>query len=213
MASSPSSLSSLRQLLADRFPEAVRSEARVLATGVPAIDERVGGLPCGAPTEVVCGAASCGSQLLLGELLRAVRQASGRVALVDGHDAFDPASCEAECLQHLVWVRCRDTATALQAADILARDANLQLVVLDLRRAAALELRRTPASFWYRLQRALEPADLALVVLTPLATVASARLRLRLEQAHEFAVLEQARPDVARRLAPSVQRQRVAASA
>ncbi len=206
-------LSSLRQLLAKRFPQAARGDARGLATGVPAIDDGVGGLPCGVPTEVVCARASCGGQLLLGELLQAVRRAGGRVALVDGKDGFDPQSWPEETLQHLVWARCRDTATALKAADLFARDANFQLVVLDLRRAPTVELRKTPASFWYRLQRAIEPADLALVVFTPVATVASAGLRLRLERGHDFETLEAARPELARVLAPVVQRQRVAASA
>ena len=212
MSAPPVTLSSLRQLLATRYPSAARTDARVLVTGVPAIDDRVGGLPCGAPTEVVCAAPSCGSQLLLGELLRAVRVAGGRVALVDGDDSFDPSSWPEEWLQHLVWARCRDTAMALQAADLLARDANFQLVVLDLRHATLAELRRTPASYWYRLQRAIEPADLALVVLTPRATVPSARLRLQLDRAHAFAALEAARPVLARALAPAVQRQRLTAA-
>ena len=114
---------------------------------------------------------------------------------------------------HLVWVRCNDTALALQAADILARDANFQLLVIDVRLAAMAELRRTPASFWYRLQRAVEPADLALVVLTPRATVPSAQLRLQLDGAHALSALEDARPSLAVVLSPVVQRQRLTASA
>lgn len=206
-------MSSLRQLLAERFPQTARGAGRGLATGVPAIDDVTGGVPCGVPTEIVCGAASCGGQLLLGELLRAVRREPGRAALVDGQDGFDPASWEPEWLEHLVWVRCRDTAAALKAADIVARDANFRLVAVDLRRATAAELRRTPATYWYRLQRAVEPTELALVVFTPVATVASAGLRLRLERGHGFETIEAARPELARALAPTVQRQRVAASA
>ena len=59
------------------------------------------------------------------------------------------------------------TTTALQAADLVARDANLGLVMLDLRRAPDADLRRIPGPQWYRLQRAVEPTDLALVVETP----------------------------------------------
>lgn len=213
MSASVAKLSALRQLLADRFPQAARSEARVLATGVPAIDEAVGGLPCGALTEIVCSAPSCGSQLLLGELLRATRQERGRMALIDGHDSFDPSSWPEDWLRHLVWVRCRDPAMALHAADIVARDANFQLVAIDLRLALPTELRRTPAPFWYRLQRSAEPADLALVVLTPRATVPSAQLRLQLEHSHRFAALNETRPTLALELAPAVQRQRLSASA
>ena len=213
MSAPTATLSSLRQLLAERYPQAARTESRVLATGVPAIDEAVGGLPCGALTEIVCAAPSCGSQLLLGELLRATRRAGGRIALIDGHDSFDPQSWDDDWLRHLVWVRARDTAMALQAADIVARDANFKTVALDLRRAPLAELRRTPAPFWYRLQRAVEPADVVFVVLTPRATVPSARLRLQLERSLEFAAMDAARPSLALSLTPVVQRQRLVASA
>lgn len=211
--SSSAALSSLRQLLAERYPQAVRGGGGVLATGVRAIDEAVGGIPGGAVTEVVAAAASCGSQRLLGALLGASRQACGRVALIDGHDSFDPASWPEDWLQHVVWVRGRDTAASLQAADVMTRDANFALVVLDLRRAPAAELRRTPAPFWYRLQRAVEPADLALVVFTPHTTVPSARLRLQLGRPAGLAALEEERMELTASLAPVVQRQRLMASA
>lgn len=211
--SSPAALSSLRQLLAERYPQAVRGGGGVMATGVRAIDEATGGIPGGAVTEVVAAAASCGSQRLLGALLQAAREARGRVALIDAHNSFDPASWPADGLRHIVWVRGRDTAGSLQAADVMTRDANFALVVLDLRRAPAAELRRTPAPFWYRLQRAVEPSDLALVVFTPHATVPSARLRLRLEQAPGLAALEEERAELLAALAPAVQRQRLVASA
>jgi len=213
MPDSVAKLSALRQLLADRFPQAARSDARVLATGVPAIDNALGGLPCGALTEIVCAAPSCGSQLMLGELLRATRQERGRMALIDGHDSFDPQSWPEDWLRHLVWARCRDTAMALHVADIMARDANFRLVAIDLRRASAAELRRTPAPFWYRLQRSAEPTDLALVVLTPRATVPSAQLRLQLDRSPPAAVFGEARPMLALALTPVVQRQRLVASA
>lgn len=206
-------LSSLRQLLAQRFPQAAPTERRVLVTGLPAIDDVVGGLPRGALTEVVCAAASCGSHLLVGELLRATRAERGRVALVDAHDSFDPQSCREDELKHLLWVRCAEPTMALQAGDLLSRDANFQLVVLDLRCATVAELKRAPASFWYRLQRAVEPADLILVVLTPRAAVPSAQLRLQLERSHRFGVLGEERPAVAASLSLVVQRQRLTASA
>jgi hypothetical protein len=213
MSSPVSTLSSLRQLLAERYPQAARAESRVRATGVPGIDEAVGGLPCGAVTEIVCAAPSCGGHLLLGELLRVTCEYRGRSAVIDAHDGFDPQSWPEGLLRSLVWARCRDTAMALQVADIAVRDANFQLVALDLRRAPARELRRTPAPFWYRLQRAVEPADLSLVVLTPRATVPSAKLRLQLERSHTLATMDEVRLELALRLAPVVQRQRLAASA
>jgi hypothetical protein len=213
LSSPPTKLSSLRQLLAERYPQAARTEARRFATAVPAIDESVGGLPCGAITEIVCATPGCGSELLIGELLHVTRRARGRVALIDGHDSFDPQSCPEEWLEHLVWARCENAEMALHAADIVSRDANFSLVMLDLRRARAGELRKTPSTFWYRLQRSVEPADLVLVVLTAQATVPSAQLRLQLERTHGFAALNEKRPTLVSALTPLVQRQRLSASA
>lgn len=210
MSDSVTTLSTLRQLLAARFPQAERQQARVLRTGWPEIDEAGGGLPCGALTEIVCSAPSCGSQLLLGRILEAARHARGRVALIDAHDAFDPQSWPEDELRHLVWVRCRDVAMALRAADIVTRDANFAAVVVDLRGGSLAELRKTPASFWYRLQRSAEPSDLAVMIFTPQTTVASARLRLQLERSHALRTLEIARPGLA--VSPAVQRQRLVAA-
>ena len=210
----PEKLAALRHLLAERFPtvshggEPLRA-SRVLTTGIPAIDEAAGGLPLSAVTEFVCAAPSCGSHLLLGELLAATRANRTRVALVDGNDTFDAGSYPEDLLAHLVWVRCHSTAEALQAVDLLARDANFGLVVLDLRRAADAELRRTPATQWYRLQRIVEPTDLALVVETPRPLVASAQLRLLLPTSHGMADLESPRHHLAQQLSPSKQRQRL----
>jgi hypothetical protein len=206
-------LASLRHLLAERFPSPPRAASRVLGTGVPALDAATGGLPLGAITEIVCAAPSCGSHLLLGQLLAATRTSRTRVALIDGADSFDPASFTTDLLVHLVWVRCAGTAAALHAADLLARDANLGLAILDLRRAAAADLHRTPATLWYRLQRAVEPTDLALVVETPRACVPSAHVRFALDALHDVHALELDRPILTAGLAPLLQRQRLSAAA
>ncbi|MEY2878881.1 MAG: hypothetical protein RLZZ15_1261 [Verrucomicrobiota bacterium] len=221
MHAPPEKLAALRHLLAARFPTAPRAAARALRTGLPAIDDAAGGLPLGALTEFACTAPSCGSHLLLAQLLAATRAARTRAALVDTADAFDPASFPADLLAHLVWVRCPPRtaspphsalADALAATDLLARDANLTLVILDLRHAPDRELRRTPATLWYRLQRAVAPADLALVVLTPRATVPSAQLRFTLATSHPAAALAAARPVLATALAPALERQRLPAA-
>lgn len=212
MSAAPAKLAALRHLLAERFPATSRARGRGLATGVPAIDDVAGGLPLGAITEIVCASPSCGGHLLLGQLLAATRRTRTRLALVDSTDDFDPDSFPADHLAHLVWVRCAGTATALQAVDLLARDANLGLVVLDLRRAPAADLRRIPGPQWYRLQRAVEPADLALVVQTPRASIPSAQLRFQLAVSHPVAALDLARPTLALQLQPALQRQRLQAA-
>lgn len=205
----PEKLAALRHLLAERFPTVPRTASRVLRTGIAAIDEAAGGLPLSAVTELVCAAPSCGSHLLLGELLNATRATRTRVALIDSTDSFDPGSFSVDALAHLLWVRCRKTAEALQAVDLVARDANLGLVILDLRWAPESELRRTPATQWYRLQRAVEATDLALVVETPRATVASAQLRLVLNTSHTPSALDLDRHRLGTHLSPTLQRQRL----
>lgn len=207
------SIADLRQDLAERFPTVARVTGRTLLTGIPAIDDTTGGLPLSALTEIVCAAPSCGGHLLLQQLLTVTRQDRRRVALIDSTDSFDPGSCPVDLLAHLLWVRCAGTTAALQAADLLARDANLGLVVLDLRRAPAADLRRIPGPQWYRLQRAVEPTDLALVVETPRASVPSAQVRFALTASHDFPLLEHERPALTAQLAPSLQRQRLQAAA
>ena len=208
MSAAPAKLAALRHLLAERFPSALRPAGRTLLTGLTAIDDATGGLPLGAVTEIICTAPSCGSQLLLGQLLTTTRATRTRVALVDSADSFDPASWPVDLLAHLVWVRCT-AATALSATDFLSRDANLGLVILDLRHTPDRELRRTPSTLWYRLQRAVEPTDLALVVITPRATVPSAQVRFTLSTPLPFTALASDRPALSTALAPTLQRQRL----
>jgi hypothetical protein len=209
----PEKIANLRELLAKRFPTATRPLGRTLATGITAIDDASGGLPLSAVTEFVCAAPSCGGHLLIGQLLAVTRATRARAALVDSGDSFDPSSFPADLLPHLIWVRCAATTIALSAADLLTRDANLGLVILDLRRAPLADLRRIPGPQWYRLQRAVEPTDLALVVLTPRASVPSAQLRFVLERPHPFAAVDTERPALLAQLTPALQRHRLAVAA
>jgi hypothetical protein len=211
MAAKPEKLAALRHLLAARFPAGPRPSGRCCRTGIPAIDDLAGGLPLAAVTELVCAAPSCGSQLFVGQLLAATRATRTRVALVDSADSFDPSSFSDDLLAHLIWVRCAGAGMALGAADLLARDANIGVVMLDLRRASALELRRISGPQWYRLQRAVAPTDLALVIATPRACVASAQLRLELNVSHAATALGDERPVLAAQLSPVLQRQRLQA--
>jgi hypothetical protein len=207
------SIAELRHDLAKRFPMAQRPPGRLLRTGVRAIDDATGGLPLAAVTEIVCAAPSSGGHLLLSQLLAVTRAASQRVALIDSTDSFDPSSHPEDLFAHLLWVRCAGTAMALQAADLVARDANFGLVVLDLRRAPEADLRKIPGPQWYRLQRAVEPTDLALVVETPRASVPSAQVRLALGTSLPFNALPHERPLLAADLAPALNRQRLQSAA
>jgi hypothetical protein len=208
MIAAPEKLTSLRHLLAERFPTVPRHAGRVLTTGIGAIDAARGGLPLGAVTEIVATRPSSGGHLVLSQLLAVTRAQRQRLALIDTIDCFDPGSFPEDHLVHLLWVRCQTTVQAIQATDLLARDANLSLVCLDLRYASAADLRRIPGSQWYRLQRAAEPADLVLLVLTPHACVPSAEVRFSLEHCHSFAGLEEERHTLAVRFNATLDRQR-----
>ena len=195
----------LRQFLAERLP-AVRlfSEAEAAKTspchptGLPQIDELLGGgLPKGAITELVRDDKMTGSALVLCSILR---HSQGQWAgLIDGRDSFDPASIDFK-LSRLIWVRCQEAAQALKAADLLLRDGNLPLVILDLALNPLPQLRKTPSTVWYRLQRLIEPKSTALLVITPRPTVSSAKARLHLAGNFDFEALDQPQEELLRQL-------------
>jgi hypothetical protein len=69
---------------------------------------------------------------------------------------------------------------ALKATDLLLRDRNFPLVILDLALNPAQQLRRIPSSTWYRLQRIVESSGTTFVVVTPQAMVGCAQVRMNL---------------------------------
>ena len=179
----PTTLQTLRQLLAERFPQTPRAPRGSHPTGIAGIDAALGGgLPAGRLTELVSARPSSGGQSVLSRLLSETRVARERVALVDGSDAFDPSAVPPDCLRHLVWVRCRDCGQALAAADILLRDGNYAVVILDLRGLYERALRRTPPSVWHRLQRAAEAGGAAVLVQTQSSLAPAMPARLVLEE-------------------------------
>ena len=137
-----------------------------------------GGLPQGGTVEIVC---LSGGGLLLAVLLRSTLERRGLMALIDGTDSFDFAGLSKAALLRLLWVRGRSAAQAVKAADLLLRDGNLGLVVMDLRSNDTREVAKVPASSWYRLQRVVEPTTTAFLVLTRQPLVSAARPRVRLE--------------------------------
>lgn len=204
----------LRELLQQRFPQVQATVLDGLSTGIPGIDDPLGGgLPRGAICELVETRAGSGGQLVLIALLEAVRRKHRFVALVDAMDGFDPQSAESSLLRHLLWVRCPGVPSALQAADLLARDNNMAALVVDLRDAPARDLRKLPATVWFRLQRVVETTEMVLLVISPRPQVASARVRLRLDIPLPLAALEQPREYLLHDLSPELQRMRIATKA
>ena len=182
----------LRQLLAERFPQTFAPAAHRLATGLCAIDKAIGGgLPKNAITELSSPNPSAGSALLIHALLQNAHCAGYFLALVDGRDSFDPQPMGNALLRNLLWLRCAKAFEAVEAADLLLRDGNFPLVILDLVLNAPEELRKIPQTNWYRLQRLVEAAPVAFLVLTRTSIISSAQLKLTLDNAWKLADLEQ----------------------
>jgi hypothetical protein len=184
----------LRQLLAEKFPGLrMRAEPFSAAprpchpSGLPQIDGPLrGGLPQGALTEIVAPAGT-GGALLLSTLLQRALSQNLLAALIDGQDCFDVPGND---LSRLLWVRCRSATEALKAADLLLRDGNLPLVLLDLAINPAVQLRKIPATTWYRLQRLAEQTSATTIIFTPRAMVSPAQARLTLHSHFSLDALE-----------------------
>jgi len=177
----------LRKLLAGQFPRRGTDAGIVhdpdrLATGVETLDEVLGdGLAPGKITELVGDGSNSGSSQVIHALLRHASEAGRFLALVDGADSFDVDAAPEACLPRLLWVRCRQVPEALQAADLLLRDRNFPLVVLDLKLSPASQLRRIPGSVWHRFGRLLEQHRSTLLVVTPQPLVNGAHWRVQVE--------------------------------
>src|SRR5438876_7687466 len=181
----------LRNLLAERFPHPSCTPARRLITSLPFLEEPIrGGLPRGAITELISSGTSAGSASLIHALINCAYRDNYFLALIDGRDSFDPCGLDNAWLQHLLWVRCSKASEAVKAADLLLRDGNFPLVIVDLMLNAPEELRKIPQTNWYRLQRLVEWAATVCLVLTRYEMVGSAQLKLVLESSWNLETLE-----------------------
>jgi recA bacterial DNA recombination protein len=181
----------LRNLLAERFPHPAPPAGTRLVTGLSFLDQAIGGgLPKSAITELISPQISAGSASLIHGLLHIAKRDRYFLALIDGADSFDPQSLGNACLGHLLWVRCRKAFDAIKAADLLLRDGNFPLVVVDLILNASEELRKIPQTSWYRLQRLVETAPTACLILSRQSMVSSAQLKIVLENSWTLKTFE-----------------------
>jgi hypothetical protein len=200
----------LRKLLAERFPHPAVTTATRLFTGLPFLDQPTGGgLPRGALTELISPRTSTGSASLIHALIHGAHRDSYFVALIDGRDSFDPCGLDNDFLRCLLWVRCSKASEAIKAADLLLRDGNFPFVIVDLVLNSPEELRKIPQTNWYRLQRLVELAPTACLVLTRYEMVGSAKLKLVLENSWNLETISQMRIVVKRsHVQPEVRSQR-----
>ena len=181
----------LRNLLAIRFPQAPMLGGTSLVTGLAFFDQPIGGgLPKGAITELISPRGSAGSASLIHAFIHGAYRDQHFVALIDGRDSFDPCALANSILRKLLWVRCIKALEAVKAADLLLRDGNFPLVIVDLILNSPEELRKIPQTTWYRLQRLAESVPTACLVLTRYEMVSSAQLKLVLENAWNLETLE-----------------------
>ena len=181
----------LRKLLAERFPQLPQTATTRLVTGLPLLDRSSGGgLPRAALTELTSPRTSAGSASIIHALIQTAYRDNYFLALIDGRDSFDPCGLDDCSLRHLLWVRCSKASEAIRAADLLLRDGNFPLLMLDLVLNSAEELRKIPQTNWYRFQRLVELVPTACLVLTPSEMVASAQVKLVLENSWNLETLE-----------------------
>jgi len=181
----------LRNLLAERFPHPSCTTERRLITGLPFFEESIrGGLPRGGITELISPGTNSGSASLIHALVHCAYRDNYFLALIDGRDSFDPCGLDNAWLQHLLWVRCSKASEGVKAADLLLRDGNFPLVIIDLVRNGPDELRKIPQTNWYRLQRLIEMVPTACLVLTRYEMVSSAQLKLLLENSWDIQTFE-----------------------
>jgi hypothetical protein len=210
--SSSEKIVQLRRLLSERFPGArfsadfAAKSNSIWPTGISQIDELLrGGLPKGVIVELVSERKNSGSALFISVVLRKAAAENQIITLIDGQDSFDPCAFEQETLSRLLWVRCKNASEAMKSVDLILRDRNLPLVLLDLALNSAKQLRKIPSSTWYRLQRITETTSTIFVVITPQAMVGCAQIRLGLNSqftledlnAEEFQLLKKLKAEIA----------------
>ncbi len=171
-----------RRLSADAPP--LRGEdrrGRPLPTGVATVDAMLfGGFPRGQLSEVH-GPASSGRTGLVLALLARSTGGGALAAFVDPDDRLDPSSAAAAGvdLARLLWLRGqKGLAEAVAAVGTLAGSGLFETVVLDLAGVPEAE-RRLPGATWIRLQRTVEDAPTALVLLADRHVLRRACLLLR----------------------------------
>ena len=185
------SLAAVRAVLAERFPQAAAPPARFWETGWPALE---GAIPLGALAEV-CSRETCG-RLFLDRVLSAVRRRGDWAGLIEVECSMDFAGERRASWARVLGGFCKTTVQAVQAADLLLRDGNLTLVLLDLQTAPSRDLGRISASTWHRFQRLAERSGTALVVLTPQPMVEAARVRIALDGRWDLAALRRPRAEL-----------------
>jgi hypothetical protein len=138
-----------------------------LATGLPALDALLGGGLARGRLSELSGPLSSGRTSLAIALLARATRAGEVVGVVDGADAFHPASASAAGVQleRVLWVRPPGVAEAARCSERLLQARGFAAVLLDAT-AREPEWGRLPTAVWQRLTRAAAAGGSALIVLS-----------------------------------------------
>lgn len=172
---SPKSLDALRLQMGE-IVAAGRNAGPSLSTGIPHLDQELGGgIPRGRVTEVT-GSLGAGKTALLRQVVARVLAAGQWVAWIDARRTLAPQPW-AELGKRFVVVRPREVKRAAWCADLLLRSGVFALVVLD---GAPIVARNVG----FRLAQIARERDAAFVVMSEeeKATRISGTLRLRVER-------------------------------
>jgi hypothetical protein len=185
-------MEALRELVAEKFPQSPCKLEGRLPIGCKVFDQK-GGFLRGAITEV-CGS-SAGGSLLLAAVGEAAVRDGFFIGLIDAANSFEPSDWADEVLRRVLWIMCGGSAVpAIRAADILLRDGNLPVVILDLQMLPRQQLWRIPSSTWHRFQRLIEPTSTVLMVLTPQPVVETVAARMAIQTGLTLEAMDLPRP-------------------
>ncbi|PWU10396.1 MAG: hypothetical protein C5B47_02165 [Verrucomicrobia bacterium] len=179
------------EILRAQIGETSCTPALGLEIGVPAIDKQGGGLLYGAIHEIV-GSFASGS-LLLEALLKHAHIAGSFLALIDAADSFDPTQWAPALLSRMLWIRCHSVREAIVSTDLLLRDENFSIVILDMQ---AINSVSVPRSTWYRFARIAETSKIIFVVLSLRPIAVGVKLRLIEESRWSFQSLQEPRNEL-----------------
>jgi hypothetical protein len=156
----------LNERIATPFTDVRKRICETVPSGIDVLDSAIGGLRRGAITEIF-GLPSSGKTSMLLSILAAANVRNEVCALVDGSDAFSPASGARSGidLKRLLWVRCHSVEQTIKVTDLLLQSGGFGVVALDVSDLQLHSLQSVPLATWFRFQRAIEktPTILAIV--------------------------------------------------
>jgi hypothetical protein len=123
-------------------------------------------LPLASLVEIT-GPCSSGRTALLLSILASATARGETVAMIDGANAFDPASAIAAGvdLERLLWVQAGGRIeSAMKSTDLILHGGGFGIVALDLCEIPYAQLLRIPLSYWHRFRLAVEKTPSTFVV-------------------------------------------------